>query len=143
MPANPLPPSSLPASGKPCQGATKTGGPCPWKAEGLSSYCLLHDPLRAEERAQKLRERGKNGKQKQVTQRRQAARDVSLATTAKIRELLEEAASLVRESGADATVKAHALARLCSVAHDTLRTSDLERQVEELRQQVEQIGALQ
>jgi hypothetical protein len=140
MPANPQLETSQPASSR-CQGKTKNGGiQCSLKAESGLLYCVLHDPTEEgkAKRAQLAKERGQQGAKQKQKNRREKAIAVSLGTTAKIRELLEEAAAMVKESGEAACTKAHALARIASVAHTTIATTDLEREVIELRALVEQ-----
>ncbi len=120
-----------------CQGRTKAGKACPWRSEPGELFCTHHHPQREEERRAAYAQRGRAGARKKAQNRVVAAAHAALSSATAIREALERALAQVESSGGDATSKAHAVARICSVALDSLRTLELERQVEELRALVE------
>lgn len=139
IPANLQRSPEYPAISQRCEGHTKSKKVCSLKAEGQSFFCLLHDPNRAEERAQKQSERGKAGNQKKAENKAARFKEIRLSTTKQIQEALTESLNAVRSSSADVIAKANAVARLSSVALSIISTRDIEDQVDELRETIASI----
>lgn len=136
--ANHTPDTAPLATGERCSGVTRKGKACPWKPEEGSSWCWRHDESKAAERAQRLSELGRAGKAKQTENKAAMFKEIKLSTTKQIQEALTESLNAVRNSSADVIAKSNAVARLSSVALDIIKTRDIEKEVEELRDLVEQ-----
>lgn len=124
----------------PCSAVAKSGAACRHRAEVGSDFCLWHDPARESERRAELSARGRSGRAKRAARERSRRSDVAavvrLETAAQVREAVERSLAEVEECSAPAPVKAHAVARLASVALDIIRTAEVEKELEELRELV-------
>ena len=135
--ANHTPNTRPHAAGERCPGITKGGKACPWKPDNGGVWCWRHDPSKTAERAQKLSELGQAGRRKQTESKAALLKDIKLTTTRQIQDALTESLNDVRSSSADVIAKANAVARLSSVALDIIKTRDIEKEIEELRDLVE------
>lgn len=134
------PQTQTPVQGR-CVGLTKRGARCtrPVVSPG-SAHCVLHgDPATASAHQKMLAERAKEKRAERVAMATaiQAER-VPLRTPGEIRRVLERTVAELF-NGTCAADRAQAIARLCGVQLETIRTIEEQRELSELREQVKAI----